>query len=44
MQLGGMVMFIVGLSTSRERVERERVTVGPMLLPGGGGVGVSGRF
>ncbi|HZS36633.1 MAG TPA: hypothetical protein VFF06_07405 [Polyangia bacterium] len=44
LQLGGWVMFIVGLSHSREKVERERVTVGPMLLPSGGGVGISGRF
>jgi hypothetical protein len=44
LQVGGWVMFIVGVARKGEKIERQRVTVGPLLLPSGGGVGIAGRF
>jgi hypothetical protein len=42
--IGGAIMVIVGISMSKEHIERQPVQVVPLAFSGGGGGGLSVRF
>jgi hypothetical protein len=43
-QIGGLIMSLLSGGVGPLRVERERLQIAPVGLPGGAGVGMAGRF